>query len=53
MSHTRHRFRLPVIALAVVAFAAVMLTGCNTVKGIGEDITVIGQAGEDLLYDSP
>ena len=28
---------------------AVTLAGCNTVKGAGEDITSVGQAGEDAL----
>ena len=35
-----------VIALAMLVFS---LMGCQTVQGIGKDITSIGQAGERAL----
>ncbi|OHB77810.1 MAG: Entericidin EcnA/B family protein [Planctomycetes bacterium RBG_16_55_9] len=35
-----------VIALAVVILS---LVGCQTVQGIGKDITSVGKAGEELL----
>ena len=35
-----------VIALAMMIFS---LMGCQTVQGIGRDITSVGKAGEDLL----
>ena len=35
-----------VIALAIVVFS---LVGCQTVQGIGKDITSIGRAGERAL----
>ena len=35
-----------VIALAMMIFS---LMGCQTVQGIGKDITSVGKAGEDLL----
>jgi predicted small secreted protein len=35
--------------VVVLALAAATLGGCNTVKGAGQDITSVGQAGEDAL----
>ncbi len=41
---------VPVLLTAgVVGIAACVLSGCNTVKGAGEDIKAVGQAGEDVL----
>jgi predicted small secreted protein len=37
---------LLVIALMIVVFS---LMGCQTVQGIGRDITSVGKAGEELL----
>jgi predicted small secreted protein len=37
---------LLVIALAIVIFS---LMGCQTVQGIGKDITSVGKACEDLI----
>jgi predicted small secreted protein len=37
---------LLVIALAIVVFS---LMGCQTVQGIGKDITSVGKAGEKLI----
>lgn len=39
--------RKSVVATLVVA--ALALAGCNTVKGAGQDLQSVGQAGEDAL----
>ncbi len=36
-----------ITALLIAAFAALMLTGCNTLEGIGQDIKKAGGAIED------
>jgi predicted small secreted protein len=38
-------------ALALIAVAALSLgaSACNTVKGLGDDIKSVGEAGEDAL----
>ena len=38
-------------ALAVLAVAVLALGACNTVKGAGEDVQSVGQAGEDAIND--
>lgn len=38
----------PLLILA----AALALTGCNTIQGIGHDITRTGEVMEDLLSES-
>ena len=35
-------------ALVVLGFAALMLSGCNTMEGIGEDISAAGQSMADM-----
>lgn len=41
------------LALATgVAFAAASLAGCNTVQGVGRDITAVGEGGQDLIDDA-
>ncbi|MEL7689301.1 entericidin A/B family lipoprotein [Citromicrobium bathyomarinum] len=38
------------IALAVsVAALGLTATACNTVKGLGQDVESVGQAGEDAI----
>ena len=37
---------LLVVALAIIVFS---LMGCQTVQGIGKDITSVGKAGEKLI----
>ena len=38
------------IAIAVgVAALALSATACNTVKGLGQDVESVGQAGEDAI----
>ncbi|HRQ72836.1 MAG TPA: entericidin A/B family lipoprotein [Phycisphaerales bacterium] len=37
------------LAAGVLGIAACVLSACNTVKGAGEDIKAVGQAGEDVL----
>lgn len=36
-------------ALAALAIAALCLTGCNAVKGLGRDIESVGEAGERAI----
>lgn len=40
---------LRLVAIWVLALNALALGGCNTVKGLGQDIQSVGQAGEDAL----
>lgn len=52
--------RRPLVAAAVVkvvlsgaALAAVLAAGgCNTVKGVGHDITAVGEGGQQLIDDA-
>lgn len=37
------------LLLCALASAALILTGCATVKGLGRDIESAGQAGEDVI----
>ena len=37
------------IVLASLVAATFLVVGCNTVKGAGEDIRSVGQAGEDAI----
>ena len=39
------------VAVAVLIATTVALAACNTVKGAGEDIQSVGQAGEDAIHD--
>lgn len=36
-------------ALVVMAATALLVTGCNTVKGLGRDIESVGEAGEKVV----
>jgi len=38
-------------AIAVLIAAVVALGACNTVKGAGEDIQSVGEAGEEAIND--
>lgn len=38
-----------VVAITAVALAMLALSACNTVKGLGEDIESVGQAGDDEI----
>ncbi|MHB9880886.1 entericidin A/B family lipoprotein [Pacificimonas sp. ICDLI1SI03] len=38
--------KLTIVALATLGLA---LTACNTVKGAGEDVKSVGEAGEDVI----
>jgi len=40
---------LRLIAISTLALGALMLSGCNTVKGFGRDVESVGQAGDDAL----
>lgn len=37
------------ITAAILISAALMVSACNTVKGLGRDIESVGQAGEDAI----
>jgi entericidin A len=37
------------IAISALALGALALSGCNTVKGLGQDIESVGQAGDEAL----
>lgn len=37
-----------IVALGVAAFS-LAASACNTVKGVGEDIESVGQAGDDAI----
>lgn len=37
------------IAISMLAVATMALGACNAVKGLGEDIQSVGQAGDDAL----
>lgn len=36
-------------ALVAIAATALLVTGCNTVKGLGRDIESVGEAGEKVV----
>jgi len=40
---------LRLIAISALALGALALSGCNTVKGLGQDVQSVGQAGDDAL----
>jgi len=41
------------LALSGAALAVVLAAGgCNTVKGIGHDITAVGEGGQSLIDDA-
>ena len=40
---------LRLLALSALAFGTLALAGCNAVKGLGQDIESVGQAGDDVL----
>ncbi len=44
-----HRLLSLVVAILLFASVAVIMPACNTVKGLGEDITAVGEGGEDLI----
>ena len=37
------------IAISALTLAALSLGGCNAVKGLGQDIESVGQAGDEAL----
>jgi predicted small secreted protein len=39
------------LAVAALIAAVATLGACNTVKGAGEDIQSVGQAGEDAIHN--
>jgi len=42
-----------IIALwAVLGFAAVTLSACNTVEGVGKDVEAIGEGTQELSRDA-
>ena len=49
---TRKICRNMFVVLALACFAGLM-TGCNMVKGFGQDITNVGDAGERMINGEP
>lgn len=43
--------RLSLRTLILTAIAGALLSGCQTVKGLGRDIESVGQAGSDAIND--
>ncbi|MFN3989942.1 MAG: Entericidin EcnA/B family protein [Erythrobacter sp.] len=37
------------LVLAALAAVSITTTACNTVKGVGEDVTSVGRAGERAI----
>lgn len=37
------------IAMAVLVSASLLISACNTVKGVGEDIELVGEAGDRAI----
>ncbi len=37
------------VAIAILSLAAMTLSACATVKGLGRDIESVGQAGEEAI----
>jgi predicted small secreted protein len=48
MTHRNGLIRSGLLALAAMA-CTLTTTACNTVKGVGEDITSVGRAGERAI----
>ncbi len=44
-----HRILLVLISLVLLALLGSTLGGCNTVKGAGEDLKNLGEAGEQVI----
>lgn len=47
MTQKNHRTRT--LALAALAALSLGTAACNTVKGLGEDIQSVGEAGEEVI----
>lgn len=39
-------------AVTATLATAAMLSACNTVQGIGHDITAVGEGGQDMIDDA-
>ena len=37
------------LTVAILISSALLLSACNTVKGLGRDIESVGQAGDDAI----
>jgi predicted small secreted protein len=48
-SAAKETLSMPRILSAIVLIAALLLSGCNTVKGLGRDIESVGRAGEEAI----
>lgn len=42
---------IAILAVLAGAGTASLLAGCHTVKGIGHDITAVGQGGQEMIDD--
>ena len=38
-----------ILAGSLLVLATFAIAACNTVKGMGEDITALGQGGQDII----
>jgi len=43
---------LKLVALTATLATTAILTGCNTVQGVGRDITAVGEGGQDMIDDA-
>lgn len=43
---------LKLVALTATLAATTLLAGCNTVQGVGRDITAVGEGGQDMIDDA-
>lgn len=42
-------FKKVILTITVMLASSLMLTACNTVKGLGRDIQSVGKSGEDAI----
>ena len=40
------------LAATMTLAAVALISGCNTVQGIGHDITAVGEGGQDMIDDA-
>ena len=50
---TKRKYCMPVFTLVIVAFIAFTLTGCNMIKGLGQDISNVADSSEKMLNGEP
>ncbi len=50
---SKRKYCLGIVTLFVVTLLASGLSGCNTVKGFGHDISSAAQGGQNLINGDP